>query len=860
MGEVFRARDTELRRDVAIKILPDLVASDPERLARFEREAQLVASLSHPNIAHVYGLERRRDDVGAVTPCLVMELVEGPSLAERVASGAIPVREALGLARQIADGLEAAHEKGIIHRDLKPANVKLTADGQVKILDFGLAKALDPAGSSSGRVSESPTLTARATQLGVILGTAAYMAPEQARGRAVDRRADIWAFGCVLYEMLTGRRAFEGEEMTSVLARVIERDPELGALPSDTPPAVRRLLARCFDKDPKARLRDIGEARVAVDAVLSGREAGAETSGPAIAVAATTQRGRRAVWPWAIAGVMGALAAAGWLLPRPTPSTAPDSRLRVELSLPADVEFFSTPRITSDDRRVAFIGVREGIRQLYVRTLSQSETKAVAGTEGATNLAFSPDGGSAAVLLTDGRLLRVAFDSGVVDDIGVTADILSAVEWMPTGELILSQVTRLVTVPAGGGPVRELVALDRDAGETSMIRPVLAGSFVLFTSWRSANNRAEPRIEAVPLSGGERRVVVEGGESVMAVTPDRLIYQREGALFVSAYDPGSAAVESAPVRITEEIQMNPSGMPAADLSATGTLIFAESRVFHGRLVWVSIDGVELAVDAPARPYQNPRVSPDGTKIAFSELGTIWTFDTTRRTFTRVYEGLNTLTGFPVWSADGARVFFRTADGIYSKRADGEGDLDLVAGTSRQDYPSSVSRDGATLAFLRITAEASGDILLAPLAGGELKVAVSTRSYEGGPQISPDGKWLAYVSNETGAWEVFLRSIEGPDGKWAVSSGGGLHPLWSPDGRTLHYRSGQRMFAVDVDTSPTVRLGTARVLFDRRYSFGPNLTVPNYSMSRDGRDLLLVREEGGGGHLSLVFNWLQTIGR
>jgi hypothetical protein len=858
MGEVYRAHDGRLRRDVAIKVLPALLANDRDRLARFEREAQTLAALSHPHIAAVFGFE----SIGT-THALVMELVEGQTLADRVGRGAVPMPEALDYARQIADALEAAHEKGIVHRDLKPANVKVTPDGQIKVLDFGLAKALTPESSGSGPAEHSPTLTARATQMGMILGTAAYMAPEQARGRPVDRRADVWAFGCVIYELITGRRAFEGDDITAVLARVIEREPNWDALPAGTPAGLRRLLARCLTKEPKARLRDIGEARIAIEEIQGGRDAAATISAP---VPPMVLRDRPAApWlPWAVAAAMSILAAAAFLWPRAGAGPADVTHVtRVELSLPPDVEFFASPAISNDATRTAFIGVREGIRQVYVRDLRQADTKPIPGTDGAQLVAFSPGGDAALVIFTDGRLKRLTLQTNILDDVGAGADILGGGVWASDGAIYYATVTKLVRVRSAGGTVEEIAAADAAAGEAQLVWPVTTpdAKWVLFTTWRATGPNQRPRIEAMPAAGGARQVVLDGAEYALGITGDRILFQREGGLYLAPFDASNPRLTGAPIRLSEEIHTNPNGAPAVALSATGALLFGASRVFAGRLVWVSTGGIERVLPAPPRGFQNPRVSPDGRTIAFSELGSIWTLDIERGAMTRVFAGQNGLTGFPVWSHDGARLIFRTADGIYTHRADGEGQAEIIAGTTRLDYPSSVSPDGKTMAMLRITSERGGDLLLKPMSGSdEARVLVSTKAYEGGPQISPDGRWIAYVSNESGRMEVYLRPIDGPDRRWPVSTGGGLHPLWSRDGRRIYFRTGQRMVTVDVQTTPDVRLGAPQTLFERRYSFGPNLTIPNFSLSLDGKDLLLIREESGSGHLSMVFNWLQNVGK
>jgi Tol biopolymer transport system component len=847
MGEVYRARDAQLRREVAVKVLPALVADDPERLMRFEREAQALAALNHPNIAAIYGFEQ-----GAI----VMELVEGVTLSERIAQGPMPWPEALGIARQVADALEASHEKNIVHRDLKPGNIKLTPDGHVKVLDFGLAKALDPP-AASGSVSNSPTLTARATQMGVILGTAAYMSPEQARGRSVDRRADIWAFGCVLFEMVTGRRVFEGDEITDVLARLIEREPDWSALPAGTAPEMRRLLARCLTKDPKARLRDIGEARFAIDEAIAGKT---PTPDAAVPAPVRAQAGWLRILPWALAVIFAAVASRPFL----RSTAAPDERplARVDLNLPEDVEFFSGPSLSADGMKFAFIGVRQGVRQIYLRTLDKDETVPVAGTEAATSVAISPGGTAVAFVTTDLWLKRVTLGNGVVEPLSTGAELLSRPVWLGEDAIVFSRGTRIVVRSVSNRAERELVVADAAAGEISLSWPVVTddGREVLFTTRRNTPQGLRYRLEGVPSAGGARQVVLEDGEQLVAATGGRLVFKQGDALFTVGFDASAVKAVASPVRLGETFTMTSTGIIAASISASGAFLVAPPSVANGHLVWVSMVGVERVVPGAARGFQNPRVSPTGRLIAFSEVGTIWTLDPERGTFSRVSPDADPNVGFPVWSPDATRLYYRSAEGIRVLRADGEGKLMQLPNTIVSDYPGSFTPDGRTLVMLRLTAETAGDLYSMPADGGDLTPILVTKNYEGGPQISPDGKWLLYVSNESGRMEIFLRPLVGPDRKWPVSGDGGLHPLWSRDGHRIFYRSGQRMMAVDFSATPDVRLGTPVMLFEHRYEFGPNLTVPNYSLSADGRDFLMVREEPGGRHLNLVLNWLQSLGR
>jgi len=705
MGEVYRARDTKLDRDVALKILPEAFASDPERLARFEREAKILAALNHPHIAHIHGLEES-DGVKA----LVMELVEGPTLADRIAQGAIPLDDALPIARQIAEALEAAHEQGIIHRDLKPANIKVRSDGTVKVLDFGLAKALDPPAASRD-VAQSPTITSPAmTQAGMILGTAAYMSPEQVKGRTADMRADIWAFGVVLFEMLSGRRPFDDDAITAVMARVLEREPDWTLLPATVPPSIRALIERCLAKDPKARLRDIGDARHAIGEVLAGRTG-------TIAAAGSPRASRRAWVPWALAGGLAAIAAAGWLRPGAATDT-PKRLVRVEIALPENVEFYTSPRISRDARRIAFIGVREGTRAVYVRDLDQALAKPVRGTDGSIFVTFSPDGQSIGTIAADAKLRKIALDSGTTEELASGVDIVGGLTWTADGQLLYGAVTKLLAVPAAGGAPRELVSVRGD--ETTISNPSTTpdGKTLLFTSWAGTPGALRARIEAAPMGGGARHVVVDDGGYVLAATPDRLLFQRTGAIYSVAFDAGRVQTTGAPMKVTDEARDSPTGGVAADVTPAGDILFADVHTFNSRLAWVSVEGgIEQTIPAIPRAYYNPRLSPDSHTVAYSDASTIWTTDTVRGAQSRIFVGRDALTGFPIWSHDGAYVFFRTSSGIARLRADGEGAMTLIPGSMRSDYPNAISPDGSTLLMTRISATTSGDIALPPIKGG-----------------------------------------------------------------------------------------------------------------------------------------------
>ena len=751
MGEVYRATDTKLKRQVAIKILPPSVAADHDRLARFQREAEVLASLNHPNIAGIYGLE----ESGATA--LVMELVEGEDLSAIIARGPIPLAEALAIARQIADALEAAHEQGIVHRDLKPANVMVRPDGTVKVLDFGLAKVLAPEGATtSAGAMNAPTLTRNASEMGVILGTVAYMAPEQARGKPVDRRADIWAFGCVLYELVTGRRAFDGEDTADVLARLIEREPDWNALSAKTPADVRRLLMRCLTKDAKGRLRDIGEARFTLDEVLA--------RGSSAAIAVTLQAGARPrTWlralPWGLAIALGTIVMLPYL-------RAPDARrarpIHVEINLPADVEFFSGPSLSADGRKLAFVGGRQGTRQIYTRSLDEMAVRPVAGTDTAVSVALSPDGAAAAFLTNDTRLKRVVLANGVVEPLADGASIYSGPAWV--GESIVFSRGASLALRSRDGAEQELAKIDAAAGEVSLSwpTPVAGERTVLFVSRRRSPSGMQSRVEAVPATGGPRRVVLEGAEQVVFASADRILFERGGVLYVAPFNGAGAETTGVPVRLAETAAKGSNGGSAAAVAPSGALLIASPSVLASRLVFVSMTGVERPVRGASRGYLNPRVSPDGRLVAFTDAGRIWTLDPERNAFTQVTASSEPMVGFSIWSPDGKRIYYSSAEGIRYQSADGEGTSTLLPNTVPGDSPNSFSPDGATLVMLRLAPETGGDIYATPAAGGELKPLLVTKAYEGGAQVSKDGKWLTYVSNESGRMEVFLRPLGGPD--------------------------------------------------------------------------------------------------
>jgi Tol biopolymer transport system component len=875
MGEVYRGRDNRLGRDVAIKVLPAAFATDAERLQRFEREARTLAALNHPNIAHVLGLEEVESG-----RALVMELVEGDDLAARIARGPVPLDEAIGLARQIALALETAHEQGIIHRDLKPANIKVTAEGTVKVLDFGLAKALAPSGASAAGVAgdaamNSPTLTARATELGLILGTAAYMAPEQARGKVVDRRADIWSFGVVLTEMLTGERAFKGDDVTEVLAKVIERDPDLSKLPQRTPAAIRKLIARCLAKDPKQRLRDIGEARILLDEVIakahgSGLDAAAQES-PAHARPANTGATSpiRRVLPWALAALATVVAVVFWLQRDSgaggfAAATAPSEPTRLQIAMPPGIDLYTAVgaafSLSPDGRTLAFVGVRGGVRQAFIRRFDTFDVTPVRGSDGSVSCIFSPDGRELLVGTSDTSLRRIRLADGFMTVAARgTSDYVGA--WLGDGRIVYASNGRLFMT--GATPTAEPAQLTQPVeGSTSIESLPVAipgADAVAFISGRpEAVDSA--RIEVLTLHDLKRKPIVERGFAPKFTPTGHLLFMRDNEELAVRFDLERLEPVGDPVPVLSGMTIirNRGVAPLLAVSASGTLVYSSAAAAHTELVSVSRQGAEQVLLRMERAAANPRVSPDQRRVLIEEIGGgLWLFDIERKVESPVTDRA-LLAGFPILGAGGREVIYRSPGGLFRQPLDGSTRSTLVAGSGPNEFPSSVSADGAHLLFTKLDPTTAGDIYDVPIGGGTPRALVKTAAYEGGAQVSPDGKWIIYVSNELGQNEIFLQAYPAADRRVQVSAGGGIHPAWNPKGGEIFYRRGEDMMSVTVSFASSGSTLTApEKLFTGRYGFGGGLTIPNYSVSADGKQFFMIKEQSRA-ILNVVLNWFDEL--
>jgi len=874
MGEVYRATDTRLGRDVALKVLPEAVSRDTERMARFEREAKVLASLNHPHIASIYGLEESNS-----VRALVMELVEGPTLADRIKQGPIPLEEALPIARQIAEALEYAHERGIIHRDLKPANVKVTPEGQVKVLDFGLAKALEGE-TAEEDLRNSPTLSAVATRAGVLLGTAAYMSPEQARGKRVDRRADIWAFGCVLCEMLTGKLPFPGETISDTLAAVIRAEPEWTGLPASVPPRIRELLRRCLQKDPRQRLRDIGEARILIEEKLSG----VTEEEPELITGAPRWLGWRAL---ALAGsglLAGALLAALvlWGI-REGPASKVIERLSVLPPSGDSLNAATTGAVAiSPDGGAVVYGARHGAgTRLYLRALDRFESAPLPSTDGAGDPFFSPDGQWIG-FFANGKLKKISVHGG--EPVSLCDAVSSrGATWGPDDMIVFtpsSSVGGLMRVSSAGGTPQAFSTPDTSKNERShrWAEILPGGKAVVFViaEAKDLGAHSEDKIAVERVDTHERKLLPIRGTYPRYSPSGHLLFVREGRVFAVPFDLKRLDVTGPPAPVLDGVAtFIATGAANFALSRSGSLAYipASAVASEGTLTWVDRGNQTHPLPAPPRAYFSPRVSPDGQRVAMAiaseENVDVWVYHLARGTLTRLtFDGRS---GGPVWSPDGKRIAFITdREGgwaILSKTADGGGAEEALL--PKQDClltPESWSPDGKFLSYRSQSPDTGLDVFILPLEGERKpRPFVQTKFNKFGSKFSPDGHWIAYNSAESGRNEVYVQPFPGPGGKWQVSTDGGSAPVWARNGRELFYLTATKLMSVNVTTQPNFSASTPKVVADIPPGVPgrPGRSSGVYDVSPDGQRLLFVKaseEHPPLAEVRVIVNWAEELRR
>ena len=874
MGEVYRARDGKLAREVAVKVLPEDLFEGEERKQRFEREARLLAALNHPGIAAIYSFEEVSSSSFS-RHILVMELAAGEGLDKKMSGGPLPLEESLSFARQIAEALEAAHEKGIVHRDLKPANVVVSAEGRVKLLDFGLAKAFENDGGSSPEISHSPTLTARATAAGVILGTAAYMSPEQARGKPVDKRADVWAFGVVLFEMLTGKRLFQGETVSDTLAAVLREPVDFAQLPPSTPPSVRVLLERCLERDPKQRLQAIGESRIALERTIAG------SSGIRVAASGETppaaRRGRASlVLAWALAAAFAAVAATLALRPR-----APESRVyRASIPAPEGTVFSvdttqpGPPALSPDGKKLAFAarGADAKVR-LYIRALDATTAQPLAGTEGAQYPFWSPDSRFVA-FGADQKLKKIEASGGPPTVLCPTTDFPKGGAWSPKGVIVFAPSSGgpLWAVSENGGEARQVTKLDAKRGDNSHRLPSFLpdGTHFLFLARLGGASPVEGNQVLVgSVDGGEPKPILRS-PAAAEYASGYLLFMRDAALMAQRFDPSRLKLQGEPHPVAESVSIvRGAAKGTFSASQTGVLVahIGDSIVLGADLEWVDRAGKTLAPLSEHAPYDEAVISPDGRNVAVSVLdfkfGThdIWICDVARNLRTRfTFEPGEELA--PRWAPDGRSIVYVAGrgaqQGLFRKQVEGTATEELLYASETVKVPTGFSPDGKLLAYAELGQDTNFDIWILPLAGERKPYAfLKTTFSEGGAVFSPDGRWIAYHSNESGKTEVYVTPFPGPGRKWQVSAQGGGYPGWRQGGREIVYQEMQsnKVFSVPVAfRGDTPDFGRAAELFVAP----PPLAgiAARFDSAADARKFMVVRQgkQREAQALTLVVNW------
>jgi len=867
MGEVHRAYDKRLGREVAIKRLPQTFTTDPDRLARFEREARILATLNHPNIAAIYGIEDASSDAERRSSVLILELVEGPTLAEKIDRGPLKIAEATDLAIQIARALEAAHESGIVHRDLKPANIKITPQGTVKVLDFGIAIPATPLKEASTSDTGRSTVTVQPTQPGTIIGTPSYMSPEQARGLPVDRRTDVWSFGCVLFEMLTGKSPFAGATSSDIVAKVLERDPDWASLPEALPEGMHRVLRWALVKDVHRRLRHVG------DAILE-----LESSAPS--ASRHDRQAARLRWPL-LAGLMSAVIigaivgafAVRWLQPSPANATRATSRFAIPVG-PLEV-IPQNVAISPDGRYIAYLAGPPDHQKTYLRHVDDRESRVISEVPmQAPQPFFSPD--SQWIAFFDANKLKKMPVGGGSSITLAEAPTPRGGTWVSDGSIVFAPVSRggLMWIPASGGPPQALTSPDEKRGETSHRFPVFLpqSRVTLFVAESGPAGRS---LQAVSLDTKAIRIVNTGDGLLPRYVPTGHLAQLiEGRLVVTPFDGTALRFTGPPVTLHDDVN-------SFAFSDDGTLVYSEAPDYNTRvstLVWTSRDGSTTALPLPPAVYDHPRVAADGRKIVIHRAdaravsssgqpasGGLWLYDTTRETLSKLTYGA--ADDWPLWSADGTSIIYgsnrpRTTWDILESPIDSSAPARELLTLPLIQIPRAVSPTGDALIYQEQYVDRASALWRLPLRGtGERRPLFDAGAGEMMPTFSPDGQWIGYVSKQSGRDEVYVRSSTGEGSIWTISNGGGVEPVWSADGRELFYRADDKMMAVDVVLSTAISFGKPRVLFEGSYMFGPTESQ-GFDVSRDARRFLMLKPQRRfeAMPLGVIVNWFDDLRR
>jgi eukaryotic-like serine/threonine-protein kinase len=886
MGEVYKARDSRLDRTVAIKVLSERLSLNPEARERFEREARTIANLKHPHICVLYDIGEQN---GA--QYLVMEYLEGETLADRLSqsrarqqadTSALPLDQVLRYAIEISDALDKAHRHGATHRDVKPANIMLTKEGS-KLLDFGLAKLrqeVDP----SLRPSEMPTAAPGLTDEGTILGTMQYMAPEQVEGKIddLDARTDIFSFGATVYEMATGKKAFEGKSKASLMAAILKDEPPpMSKLQPMSPPALDRVVKKCLAKDPDDRWQSASDLSEALKWIRDGSAPAASTvtafaetgvaSGPSSSssavIPARSGSSRAALWVAAslVACVLTALAA--WKL-RPAPAAEPKTVSRFAITLPPGDRLQTSANgpvldLSPDGSRIVYLAIHAGVQQLFARGIDSMEAQAIRGTEGALSPFFSPDGQSLGFFVLP-QLKKIAVSGGTPQNLTNVISDNGGVSWGPNDTIVFSRAAAeaLRTLPASGGAQSPLTTLK---GEISHRWPQLlpGGKAVLFTNYISSGDTSQILVERTDTH--ERKVLVQGGSYPRYVSSGHLLFVRAATLMAVPFDTDRLEVHGQPVPVIEGVMQTANGAGQFTVSNSGTLVYIPGGMqgVDRTLVWVDRKGAEQPIPAPLRAYYQPKLSPDGEHLALNIDSNVWIYDMVRGTLTRLtFEAGNSR---PLWTPDGKRVAYQSTKGgkvnLWWKPADGTGSDEQLTNTDFFFLPSSISPD-LTAAYVETHPDTNRDIYVVDLKGDrKSKPWLQTPFDETYPLFSPDGKWIAYVSNESGRFEIYIRPASGTGGKWQISTDGGQADQWNPNGKELFYQNGDKMYSVEIKTEPTFSASTPHLLFEGNYEKQSGVGA-NYNVSPDGQRFLMIKPGGvrqeGATQINVVLNWFEEL--